>query len=67
MKNNFFRRLRTFGQLLDMPQMRFELGTLVCKHRMVNFFLKIRECGFPCDSNYTATKRKVCLGLGTDI
>ena len=31
-------------------------------------FLKIeRYCGFPHDSNYRATERKVCLGPGTEI
>ena len=33
-----------------------------------NFFSKIETYfGFPHDSNYRATKRKVCLGPGTEI
>ena len=31
------------------------------------FFLLERYFGFPHDSNYRATKRKLCLGPGTEI
>ena len=34
----------------------------------MNFFSKIeRHFAIPHDSNYTATKKKVCLGPGTEI